>query len=95
MRDAPNKDRRSDMELVNEFVIDVAIRHVSTGKYKHNICFTKQSLVFTILNSKGLENTVGKRRKCWSPTFSPFPKVFFKERPNHSSQYLIYLCKCL
>ena len=25
-----------------------------------------------------LENTVGKRRKCWFPAFSPFPTVFSK-----------------
>ena len=24
------------------------------------------------------ENTVGRRRKCWLPVFSPFPSVFSK-----------------
>ena len=24
------------------------------------------------------ENTLGKRRKCWEPAFSPFPTVFSK-----------------
>ena len=25
-----------------------------------------------------VENIVGKRRKCWSPAFSPFPTIFSK-----------------
>ena len=25
-----------------------------------------------------VENIVGKRRKCWLPAFSPFPKMFSK-----------------
>ena len=26
-----------------------------------------------------IENILGKRRKCWSPAFSPFPKMFSKD----------------
>ena len=27
---------------------------------------------------EGIENTVGKKRKCWLPAFSPFPTMFSK-----------------
>ena len=30
----------------------------------------------TISLFDSVENTVGKRRKCWLPAFSPFPTVF-------------------
>ena len=30
------------------------------------------------LNMESIENLVGKRRKCWLPAFSPFPRRFSK-----------------
>ena len=39
-----------------------------------------------------------KRRKCWSPAFSPFPTMFFyafKERNDHFNNTELVVCICL
>ena len=41
--------------------------------------FTENKIIVTQKMSFALgrvENTVGKRRKCWLPAFSPFPTMF-------------------
>ena len=43
----------------------------------------------------GFENTAGKRRKCWEPSFSPFPTEFStlsKKEIVILSMFII--CKC-
>ena len=57
--------------------------------YKILISLCTQLL--TILKKKALENTVGKRRKCWEPAFSPFLTVFSIKKVDHQQKILLLL----
>ena len=46
------------------------------GLFGKGLTFSTQALLLTTLKMKAFENTVGKKRKCWLPAFSPFPTVF-------------------
>ena len=42
----------------------------------------------------GVKNILGKRRKCWLPAFSPFPKMFSKALQKVSSSRVVKLGLC-
>ena len=57
-------------------------RNIVRSTEKH---FTTQSRLLTPLEEKVFENIEGKRRKCWSPAFSPLPTMFSSlSNPNFS-----------
>ena len=66
-------EKRLEWEYLNSLLSDKILALTKLRGFADDKINVTQKLKFVL---DWVENIVGKRRKCWKPALSPFPKMF-------------------
>ena len=93
--------RKIDLHKIHKMVISPLPEDkiLSLSKLKRNadtILTHSHSLTpFDVSRKEAFSKHCGKRRKCWSPAFSPFPTMFSTlSKTNYHLCYIYVTCEC-